>query len=76
MQKLYQADPSLQNDYKLIYQQTVNMVMALQHEAAHKRLQFIPSVPENMNVKILVRGNQYSQNPVAEPEYIRVEFTS
>jgi hypothetical protein len=29
-----------------------------------------------MNVKILVRGAQYSSNPASEPEFIRVEFTS
>jgi hypothetical protein len=32
LSKLYQADPSLQDDFKLIYQQKVNLIMTLRHE--------------------------------------------
>ena len=52
------------------------MALTLQYKEVINRLKFIPSVPENMIVKILIKGHQHSHNPVEEPQIVRVEFTS
>jgi len=52
-----QADPSLMNNFRLVYEREVPLKMTLDHAETIKRLKGDkPSVEEHMIVKILIQG--------------------
>lgn len=72
-----QADPSLMYNFRLVYEREVPLKMTLDHAETIKRLKGEkPTVDEMMIVKILVQGAPGAPNPEADPQSIRVEFTS
>ena len=79
MTALNQADPSLMNNFRLIYEKKVPVKMTLDDKDTEIRLAKSnqrATVDEMMNCKLLVQGAAGSRSAEEDPINIRIEFTS
>ena len=79
MTALNQADPSLMNNFRLIYEKKVPVKMSLIDPETETRLAKSlqsATIEETMNCKVLVQGHAGAVSAEEDPQVIRIEFTS